>query len=823
MTDRVASAERLLATVQVGRAHVRALALRHLPPGRALALDLRVAAGRPGPPIVRPAPPPRPTVEGSAAVAPHAALDAVELDARASVPDVSPSASTVRGDGHQSSGSSDASAPPAVADPASAELPPEDSLPAAITLSAVAGVVATAALTDAPSAATDPPAEAADALPDGDLDDATQVIEVDDALQAAIAAAPAPSSATEATPPPAPRVLEASTDSLDWGSAPAQHLGPPDEDTTDEDTDPGLLAPAVRALSGGAGDPDEELSGTSEPTLLAEGAPLLGGALLGGGLLGADAPSDDTDAATGWEDDDEASIVEEGTIGGMSWDSPDSGASGNDDDLSGSFEDTLALHFPDAVVPESAAADATSVAPIDEPDDERTRIGAADPALLEAIQASDAARASDDPEDDFALTADQLHWGDAHGDPRDELVSASVDSRVDAAPDELQWGDDASWDAGAPSPDLLDDLDSEEDGLDVDLPRVTSWADEHEDAAETDAELAELDVHEPDTADEPALPDVLEDDPLDEARIQPAPPVAEPDTAQVDAVEPEPADSMPMPVLAVPRVVEPMSGDRLDEPTGAAAIQILGVGRAQTLTPTLELGGAPDESDSAAVQAVPAPATDDGGFSLQFEEPEEESTGPHIPTLTEDVAVPLKPAVLSPDGLLLRNRSRPTTDSAASSGAVQRFLELAEAAEKKGNLADAVLHYDDLLSHAPHNLVGHLGRGRCHVDLGDYGSAMSDFTRAEDIAPDSPEPLVEMGNLFFARKEYKRAITYYNHAIDLDNRHAMAFSRRGISYYHRRMYAEAHNDLIEAEKRDDSIPGLQRYIQMTSRKLKKRR
>ena len=143
----------------------------------------------------------------------------------------------------------------------------------------------------------------------------------------------------------------------------------------------------------------------------------------------------------------------------------------------------------------------------------------------------------------------------------------------------------------------------------------------------------------------------------------------------------------------------------------------------------------------------------------------------------------------------------------------------ATAAEQRGNLRDAVVYYDDLLSHDPHNVTAHLGRGRCLVDLGDYGSAMSDFTRAEDIAPDSPEPLVEMGNLFFARKEYKRAITYYNHAIDLDSSHAMAFSRRGISYYHRRQYAEAHNDLREAAKRDDSIPGLQRYIQMASRKL----
>ncbi|HCH62612.1 MAG TPA: hypothetical protein DFR83_07410, partial [Deltaproteobacteria bacterium] len=44
MNDRVESAERLLSTVLVGQAHVRALALRHLPAGRALAIELAAIA-----------------------------------------------------------------------------------------------------------------------------------------------------------------------------------------------------------------------------------------------------------------------------------------------------------------------------------------------------------------------------------------------------------------------------------------------------------------------------------------------------------------------------------------------------------------------------------------------------------------------------------------------------------------------------------------------------------------------------------------------------------------------------------------------------------
>lgn len=278
------------------------------------------------------------------------------------------------------------------------------------------------------------------------------------------------------------------------------------------------------------------------------------------------------------------------------------------------------------------------------------------------------------------------------------------------------------------------------------------------------------------------------------------------------------------PGLSVPRVVEPRAPDALIEPTGAAAIQILGVGRAQTLTPTLELGGAPDETDTASVSAIPDPTLVTGtgdGFALQFEEPDE-PTGPHIPVLTDDDAPSQAPAILSADGLVSRQAVTPIQGD-LTTDAVAEFLAAAEEAERTGDLRQAVVVYDDLLSYNPHHIRAHLGRGRCLVDLGDYGAAMSDFTRAEDLAPESADPLVEMGNLFFARKEYKRAVAYYSHAIDVDAGYAMAWSRRGICHYHRREYAEAHHDLTEAESRDPSIPGLQRYIQMAARKAKSRR
>jgi hypothetical protein len=850
MTDRVDSAERLLATIEAGRAHVRALAMQYLPPGRAFALDLQALS-----PNVRPAlapPAPRPPVLEAAPVAPARSRAPAPEPAAAIAPssleaDVGEENAPRESVGEEPPDPVIASAPaeaPSVPtqypDPAAADGPSLSTDTLAAHTSALDGPADHAVEAPSDTAETDEAQAAAPETAAGeDIDESTQIISVDDELRAAIASARTAASVHTAGGPDDP--------------APSLQSFGQDEDTSDDDNDPGSLL--------GADDVSEDDSGGD---LLA--APSGGGLsdeddnTLAAGVLddmdwgdGSVAPPPTEDSALGLDTRAEPG---EGVLasGGLGWPSSTNEPSDEPDVLeeeSGSLEQTL-LHqgseiFGDQLDPlagwsfddDSLSKDVVvggmdwgdSPSEDAEPDQDATRIEQANPALLAALRDADSAES----DDEFELSADQLQWGDAHGDTMQESVQESVSVPADAMSDgadilegSLRWDsneDDTPWSRsddlapdvmelednfsdGPPALDAFADDPSDDD--DGERPRVSSFGDEHLDAEPTEAHVA------PESEDdsEPVhqrihAPDVLEDDPLDSTLFHR--PIVEFESAA------------PAPALAVPRVVEPRATDSLEEHTGAAAIQILGVGMAQTLTPTLELGAAPDESDTSSITpVVESRGGDDDGFSLDFEEPEEANTGPHIPVLTEDVEVTHNPAVLTPDGVLVTATTR-SDDPGLEASEAKEFLEQAHAAEKRGNLRDAVVHYDDLLSHDPHNLAGHLGRGRCLVDLGDYGSAMSDFTRAEDIAPDSPEPLVEMGNLFFARKEYKRAITYYNHAIDLDQQHAMAFSRRGISHYHRRMYAEAHNDLTEAEKRDPSIPGLQRYIQMTSRKLKKRR
>jgi hypothetical protein len=272
--------------------------------------------------------------------------------------------------------------------------------------------------------------------------------------------------------------------------------------------------------------------------------------------------------------------------------------------------------------------------------------------------------------------------------------------------------------------------------------------------------------------------------------------------------------------LGAPRAVSPgirIGGADPDQPTSGAAIQILGYGKARTLTPTLALGAAPGDEDDDEDELIL-----DGEqpkLSVAFEEPDEELSGRHVPTLTEEPSGATA-VVIGPDGAMSAEAAPPTDLDA---GDARRFLDQARAAEQAGRLREAVVHYDDLLGHDPHSLDAHLGRGRCLVDLGDFSAAMSDFTRAEDIAPDSAEPIVEMGNLFFARKEWKKAISYFDHALGLDADHTMALCRRGICHYHRKRFDSAAEDLQAAKKLGAEVPGLDRYIRMATKRSKSRR
>jgi tetratricopeptide (TPR) repeat protein len=95
-------------------------------------------------------------------------------------------------------------------------------------------------------------------------------------------------------------------------------------------------------------------------------------------------------------------------------------------------------------------------------------------------------------------------------------------------------------------------------------------------------------------------------------------------------------------------------------------------------------------------------------------------------------------------------------------------------------------------------------------------AALSDFFKAEQSAPHAPEAHAELGDLFFAQKNYGRAIQHYSDALDRDPNHAMALCKRGICHHYRRQRDSALDDLRSAARINPDIPNIERYIRMVA-------
>jgi tetratricopeptide (TPR) repeat protein len=142
------------------------------------------------------------------------------------------------------------------------------------------------------------------------------------------------------------------------------------------------------------------------------------------------------------------------------------------------------------------------------------------------------------------------------------------------------------------------------------------------------------------------------------------------------------------------------------------------------------------------------------------------------------------------------------------------ILSEASLALRSGRLIEAEQLLGDVLDLEPDHLSARIDRGRTRMNLGQLGPAMSDFQRAQDVSPDSAEPLTAMGDLYFGRKDYLRAVSCYDQALDLQPGHAMALCRRGVSHHSLGRPGLALEDLEQAQTLDPQIPSIGRYVAM---------
>ncbi|MGC6512933.1 MAG: tetratricopeptide repeat protein [Myxococcota bacterium] len=140
-------------------------------------------------------------------------------------------------------------------------------------------------------------------------------------------------------------------------------------------------------------------------------------------------------------------------------------------------------------------------------------------------------------------------------------------------------------------------------------------------------------------------------------------------------------------------------------------------------------------------------------------------------------------------------------------------------ARAANNLQNAITIWTDIVDARPEDHQALLERGRMWLDLGDHSCAISDFLKADDLTPGSPDVQSALAEVFYARKDYRSAIEHLDDALSIDTDHAKALFLRGRCYSYLRMWQKSLDDLQKAKSLDKSLQ-VRRHIDMAKQGLR---
>ena len=115
--------------------------------------------------------------------------------------------------------------------------------------------------------------------------------------------------------------------------------------------------------------------------------------------------------------------------------------------------------------------------------------------------------------------------------------------------------------------------------------------------------------------------------------------------------------------------------------------------------------------------------------------------------------------------------TRPATDPGSN---VADLVALADSAIARGEADEARRLLDRAVSQRPDDPGVHLARGRLFTAIRRYRDAKTEFDRAAELAPESPEPHYQLALAYLAAGERDRAVSSLERAIALDPAHAGA-------------------------------------------------
>lgn len=95
-------------------------------------------------------------------------------------------------------------------------------------------------------------------------------------------------------------------------------------------------------------------------------------------------------------------------------------------------------------------------------------------------------------------------------------------------------------------------------------------------------------------------------------------------------------------------------------------------------------------------------------------------------------------------------------------------LALANLEMRRGDVDALTQTALQLIANAPNAAEGYLMRALAEINRQRYSDAEQDLRKATELAPASPIPLVQTGNLHLAQKQYAEALTFYQRAFEKD-------------------------------------------------------
>ena len=84
----------------------------------------------------------------------------------------------------------------------------------------------------------------------------------------------------------------------------------------------------------------------------------------------------------------------------------------------------------------------------------------------------------------------------------------------------------------------------------------------------------------------------------------------------------------------------------------------------------------------------------------------------------------------------------------------------------KGDYKRAVSSFTKLLKTGPENEDAYNWRGAAKRELKDYDGAITDFADALKLNPKDTYPIMEMGNAYYIKGDYRIAVSYFKRMIE---------------------------------------------------------